>query len=232
MRFAWIIGLLFSGVLASNAQGNYQLQLKTDDKLSAHSFSYWGEVKIKSADTSFYYALHSTEPDVINLAKPGTYTVTCTSVFGDRITKTMKIKKAKTKLKLKGMSNWYKPSPKLINLSERMKNNDTLFIIHSTGYPAFSYEKLGVAKKDGKYYAIQYQGLTTDIFQTMQVTEGQFQEVVKFEMLSKELKPSPNCTQPEIYTLELNKESYSFTDNSCSWDGFNNIKAVLLRVEQ
>ncbi|MFL5753406.1 MAG: hypothetical protein ACJ76F_08365 [Bacteroidia bacterium] len=226
-----IIILISLCTLTSYSQNNYSLKLITDDKLSAHSFSYWGEVRVKSADTSFYYSLHSVFPDVVNVNKPGTYTITCTSVFGDAISKTVKIKKPESKLKLKGMKSYYKAAPTLINLSERMKNNDTLFIVYSTGYPAFYYEKIGVAKKDGKYYAIQYQGLTTDIFQTMQINENQFKEVVKFEMLSKELKPSPSCSNPEFYTLELSREIYSFTDASCNWNGFNNLKSVLFIVE-
>jgi hypothetical protein len=225
------IVLISIPTLISYSQNTYSLKLITDDVQTAHSFSYWGEVKVKSADTSFYYSLHSITPDLISLNKPGTYTITCTSVFGDAITKTAKIKKPLSKLKLKGMKSYYKAAPTLINLSERMKNNDTLFVVYSTGYPVFYYEKLGVAKKDGKYYAIQYQGLTTDIFQSMQINENQFKEVMKFEMLSKELKPSSSCVNPEVYTLELSREIYSFTDASCNWNGFNNLKSVLFIVE-
>jgi hypothetical protein len=231
MRRVQLLFFLFSLIsLPLFQQGNYQLLLKADDKMTSHDFSYWGEVKVKSADTSFYYALHSVTPDIINVTKPGSYTITCTSVFGDAIVKKVNVKKPSTKVKVKGMKSWYKPAPALINLSERMKNNDTLFIVYSTPYPNYYYEKIGVAKKDGKYYAIQYKGLTTDIFQTMQITEAQFAAVKKFELLSKELKAGNECLSPAVYTLELQKEIYNFTDRSCSWDGFNSLKGVLFMV--
>ncbi len=216
--------------LALFQQNNtYTLELSTDDKPTVHGFSYWGEVKITSKDTSFYYALHSSKPDKIEGLKKGIYKVTCTSVFNHSVSLSIELGKKKvSKLKFKGLNSFYKKAPEIINLTERLKNNDTLYIVFSSNHSGIlAYEKLGIAKKDGKYTAIQFKGLTSDVFQEMGITDAQFNQVIKFEFQAKKLISNPACYAPEIYTMELKGETFLFSDNTCSWKGLDNLKGSL-----
>ena len=219
----------FAPLALFQQSNNYALEIHTDDKSTLHGFSYWGEVKITSKDTSFYYALHSSNPDKIEGLKKGMYTVTCTSVFNHSVSKVVDLGKKKlSKIKFKGLQSYYKKAPEIINLSERIKNNDTLYIIFSSNHSGMiAYEKLGIVKKNGKIIAIQFKGLTSDIFQEAGIAEDQFKDVIKFELEAKKLKANPSCNNYETYSMELNGEIFSFVDKTCSWQGLNALKASL-----
>ena len=58
--------LLISISFFAHAQTSKKITLCTDDKITLHNFSFWLDVKVKSADTSFFYALHSNKKDVID----------------------------------------------------------------------------------------------------------------------------------------------------------------------
>jgi hypothetical protein len=232
IQFLFLISLVFTNFIRAQ-KDKFQIQITADDKESIHGFSFWNEIKVVSKDTSFYYSLHSYTPDTVTITKKGIYTVSCKSVFNHSISKSVEIKKkGKTKIKLQGMRDFYKHAPEAINLTERVKNMDTLIIICSTGNPAISYSKIGIVKKDGKYIAMQFKGLTDDIFQVMQISDLQYAEVIKFEAIGKKLKPNPSCETPETYTIELNREIFSFVDTSCQWHGFDVLKAVLFILER
>ena len=208
---------------------NRAIEIIADDKPTIHGFSYWGEVKISSKDTNFYYALHSNKPDIIGGLKPDVYTITFTSIFNKSVAKIVDLnKKKKCKVKFKGLNSFYKKAPEMIMLSERIKNNDTLYIIYSNNSSgAIEYEKLGITKKDGNYIALQFKGLTTDVFQEMGIVEAQYKQVVKFETQIKSFKKNPTCTSPSCYTIALNGEVISFKDESCYWKNLDFLKANL-----
>ncbi len=209
-------------------QSNYSLLISTDDKPLENGFTYWTEVKISSKDTSFYYALHSRNPEKLEGLKAGSYTVTFTSVFNHSIVKIVELgRKKQTTVKVKGLKKYYTKAPELVNLSERLKDGDTLYIIYTSLNVGIAYEKIGITKKGSTYTALQFKGLTSDVFQDMQITGDQYTAVNKFELEAKKLKPNSNCNKAGLYTLALNQELYSFTDVSCTWHGLDNLKGVL-----
>ena len=222
--------LFFSGKAQTK---RVALKIKADDKISAHGFSYWSELKITSADTSFYYSLHMQNPDIIPGLKQGEYTVALSSVFNTRIFKKVKLQKNTTSVKFTGLQNIYTKAISLVNLSEKIKLRDTLYIIFSTKGEAISYEKIGITKTLLGYTAIQYAGLTNDIFQTMQFNEGLYKYVNELETsCKKENAPKAETARvAEVYSFELNNEISSFIVPG-NWGGLNRLKAVLFAVER
>src|ERR1700758_1734395 len=114
------------------AQDNtFSLEIKTDDKPSQHGFSYWQQIKLVSKDTSFTYQLHTSTPDVIKNLKGGTYKIAVSSMFNHYVSKKIVLNKKTPALKFSGLSTYYvKPKTNTL-LSEKLKLNDTLFIIYS-----------------------------------------------------------------------------------------------------
>jgi hypothetical protein len=209
------------------------MKIKSDDKISAHGFSYWSELKITSADTSFYYSLHMQNPDVIPNLKRGEYTVTLSSVFNTRLLEKVNLQKNTTSVKFTGLQNIYAKASPLTYLSDKIKLNDTLYIIFSTKGGSITYEKIGITKTPLGYVAMQYSGLTSDVFQTMQFKQGLYKYVIELEAACKKANAPKAETAPvaEVYTFELNKEINSFIIPGNS-NGFNLLKAILFAIER
>ena len=225
--------LFFVSSLLQAQNKHVSLRIKADDKISMHNFSYWSELKITSADTSFYYSLHMQKPDKIVDLKPGEYTLRLSSVFNDRVYRKVNLQKKITSVKFTGLQKTYRKAPALLNLSENLKINDTLYIIFSTKGDAITYEKIGITKSVLGYTAIKYQGLTDEVFLIMQFAENVYKYVVALETLGKKENASKAVTSnvEEIYTLELNKEIESFSIAG-NWGGLSRLKAVLFAVER
>ncbi|MBK6835886.1 MAG: hypothetical protein IPG89_17110 [Bacteroidetes bacterium] len=182
--------LLISFSFFAYSQTSKKITLCTDDKTTLHNFSFWLDVKVKSADTSFFYALHSNKKDVIEVLKEGKYTLTFNSIFGDKITKEIVIgKKAKYKLKVKGLNAMYGKVPTTNNFSDRLSNGDTLYFIYSTTGKDVALEKMAVTKlANGRYMAMLFKGLTNEVFMEYGCDENTFSVVKSTEKLLKEKK--------------------------------------------
>lgn len=219
---------------SSFSQNNlFSLQIKTDDKPSLHGFSYWQQIKVVSKDTSFTYRLHTANPDVISNLKPGTYKVAVFSIFNHHISKKTELNKKTPLLKFTGVNAYYFKPKTNTNLSEKLKLNDTLFIIYSNTQDEKTREKMGIVKTKNGYTVIQYTGISNEIVQTMMVSDATYKHVIKFETEGKKANSPKAETAPvaEANTLELNKEIVTFIVPG-TWNGFNNLKATLLLAEQ
>ncbi len=223
--------LLISFSFFAYSQTSKKITLCTDDKTTMHNFSFWLDVKVKSADTSFFYALHSNKKDVIEVLKEGKYTLTFNSIFGDKITKEIVIgKKAKYKLKVKGLNAMYGKVPTTNNFSDRLSNGDTLYFIYSTTGKDVALEKMAVTKlANGRYMAMLFKGLTNEVFMEYGCDENTFSVVKSTEKLLKE-KKTGNLA-PDIYTYCLRNAYYSVTDPSCNFKALDRMKARLFLVE-
>jgi|GEM_PF-2334163 len=210
-----------------------ELQVKTDDKISVHGFSYWKELKINSKDTSFTYPLHTKNPDVIPDLKQGNYTVTVSSVFNIRVSKKVNLQKKSALLKFTGLPGMYKPAAAGVNLSEKIKLQDTLYIIYSTTKDGVESEKLGLTKTENGFTAILYEGLTAKVFNYMMITPNQYKYVIEFEtaLRNKNAPKAETAPVKEIYTVALNKEINTFIipENN---DGIEKLKAILFIVQR
>lgn len=209
------------------------LQIKTDDKPSLHGFSYWQHIKIVSKDTSFVYHLHTGNPDVIANLKPGTYKIAVSSIFNHYISKKIELNKKTPLIKFSGLSVFYTKPKVSGNLSEKLKLNDTLFVIYSNTKNDSTREKIALTKTINGITAIQYNGLTNEIVQHMIITDATYNKfVVNFENECRK-KNSPKAeTAPvaEIYTIELNK-TYSTYIVPGEWKGIDLLKAPLFVVQ-
>jgi hypothetical protein len=230
MRYFFII-LSISLFNFGIAQTSKKITLCTDDKMSLHNFSFWLDVKVKSADTSFFYALHSTKKDVIEVLKEGKYTLTFNSIFGDKITKEIVIgKKAKYKLKVKGLKSTYGKVPEINNFSDKLSTGDTLYVIYSSSGNDIAFEKLGITKlPNGRYMAMMYKGLTNEVFLEYGFDEETFSVVKSTEKKLKEKRPK-TCA-PDIYTYCLRNAYYSIQEPSCSFKAIDIMKSRLFLVE-
>lgn len=215
------------------AQGRISVSVMPDDKITMHGFCYWQNMEVRSKDTSFACKLHHASPDVIKNLQPGTYTFTAQSVFNGHLSKKVSISKKGSSVKLKGLATYYKRSDASTSLSEKIKMNDTLFVVYSSSSNENEKEKIGIAKTASGYTAIQYKGLGKDIFQTMQVKETAFAAVKKFEAEGKKSNSPKAETAPiaEIYTIALHKEIVSFIVPG-QWHGIDQLKAALFIVEK
>lgn len=224
--------LLISISFFAYAQTSKKITLCTDDKITLHNFSFWLDVKVKSADTSFFYALHSNKKDVIEVLKEGKYTLTFNSIFGDKITKEIVIsKKAKYKLKVKGLNAMYGKVPTINNFSEKLAVGDTLYFIYSTTGNDITFEKMAITKMpNGRYIAMMFKGLTDEVFMEYGCNEETFSVVKTTEKQLKEKKSGKLA--PDIYTYCLRNAYYSIADPTCSFKALDRMKARLFLVER
>lgn len=214
-----------------SAQTRKKIILKTDDKTTLHNSSFWLDVLVKSTDTSFFYALHSQKKDIIEVLKEGKYTLTFNSVFGHKITQELIVgKKKKYTIKVKGLNAFYGKIPTINTLSDKLKANDTLYILRTTSGATISYEKMGITKlSDGRYTAMLFKGNTDEVFMDYTVNEATYAVVKANELLLKD--PQQNLCAPDIYTFCLRKEYYSISDVSCKINALDRMKARLFLVE-
>ena len=98
MRLFFILFVISFSAISQTKR--VELQIKTDDKISVHGFSYWQQVNIKSVDTSFSLSLHKKNPDVISNLKAGNYTVSVTSVFNTQVSKKVSLQKKNNAFKI------------------------------------------------------------------------------------------------------------------------------------
>jgi len=232
MRNIFFIFIAFCFSL--NAQTKrVELQIKLDDKISIHGFSYWKELKITSKDTSFTCPLHTKKPDVIPNLKQGNYTVTVISVFNTRISKKVALQKKSTILKFAGLPMAYHQNTDGVKLTDKIKLHDTLYIIYSTTKDGVSSEKIGLTKTENGYTAILYDGITNAVFNYMMVTANQYKHVVEFEtdLKSKNAPKAETAAIKETYTIELNNEISTFimAENN---KGIDKLKAILFIVQR
>ena len=210
-----------------------ELQIKTDDKISVHGFSYWKEIKIASKDTSFTYPLHTKNPDVIPNLKQGNYEVTIQSIFNIRVSKKIVLQKKVTLLKFTGLPMVYHQNLDGIKLSNKIKLHDTLYLVYSTTKEGTESEKLGVTKTVDGFKALLYEGLTNTLLNQMMITANQYKYVVEFEENLKNKNAPKAETAPikEVYTIALNKEINSFIipENN---NGIEKLKAILFIVQR
>lgn len=198
-----------------------------------HGFCYWQELKVKGKDTSFTARLHHGNPDEIKGLKPGPYILTAISLFGHTVSKKIDLSKKTPLVNFKGLQKFYKRGPAEQNLSEKLKVNDTLFILFNSSADESVKEKIAITKMKEGYKAIQYNGISNQVFQDMQFRPSAYQSVINFEKEGKKANSPKAETAPkaEIYTIELNKEIVSFIVPG-EWGGLDKLKAVLFIVEQ
>ena len=141
------------------SQKSFSLQLKTDDKTSVHGISYWKDVKIIGADTIILLNSDELPEKKITGLKKGTYTIIFISLFGQQITKRVSVNSDTfVKAKLEKLNKKISP----LVFSSKIKKGDTLYIIHNaTG--KIPGDKIAVTNSGGKYFAINYKGLSSEI---------------------------------------------------------------------
>jgi hypothetical protein len=223
------LSILYLGLTAQRVS----LSVKTDDKITMHGFCYWQELQLKSKDTSFTYKLHSGNPDVIKNLKPGTYTLTARSLFNNVLCKKVEVNKKTPLVKFKGLQAYHKRMSDGKNLSEKLKLNDTLYILYNSNANEADREKIAITKTAQGYKALQYRGISNEVFQDMQFKDEFYKDVIKFESEGKKANSPKGETAPkaEIYTVALNKELVSFIVPG-EWGGLGKLKAMLFLVEQ
>ncbi|MGZ3902832.1 MAG: hypothetical protein ACXVC6_04005 [Bacteroidia bacterium] len=227
--------LIFAAFLCGNAfsqNARCSAQVKTDDKPSLHGFSYWQYIKIVSKDTSFLYRLHTSNPDVIQNLKPGSYKIGIVSVFNHYLSKKVEVNSALPAVKFNGLVTYYQKPKPAGNLCEKIKPGDTLFVICSNTANENEKEKLAVTKTKNGYNAIQYKGISNEIVQQMLFKPEVFNAIIKFETEGKKANSPKAETAPvaEVCTIELNRATEVFIVPG-KWDGFNNLKASLFAIE-
>jgi hypothetical protein len=225
--------LCFISFFSFSQSNLLSLQIKTDDKPSLHGFSYWQHIKVVSKDTSFVCHLHTGNPDVIANLKPGTYKVAVSSVFNHYISKKIELNKKTPLIKFAGLAAYYSKPKTNANLSEKLKLNDTLFVVYSNTKNDSAREKIAITKTKYGYTAIQYIGISNEIANAMMITAETYNKFVpKFETEGKKNNSPKAETAPpaNICSIELNKELITFIIPG-KWDGFDNLKAPLFVVQ-
>lgn len=233
MRYLLLVGAFLFSLFVQSQSSRYSITVKTDDRLSMHGFCYWQEMLVKSADTLFTHRLQHGTQNVIRNLKPGKYELTAISLFNGRISKKVDVKKKNILVKMKGLQAYYKRVEGTVSLSEKLKVNDTLFIVYNSNSDENRKEKIAVTRMKLGYKAIQYVGISSEVFQEMQFKDEFYKQVIKFEQEGKRAHTPKGDAAPkaEIYTLALNREILSFIVPG-EWEGLNTLKALLFLVEQ
>ncbi len=232
MRLFFILFVISFSAISQTKR--VELQIKTDDKISVHGFSYWQQVNIKSVDTSFSLSLHKKNPDVISNLKAGNYTVSVTSVFNTQVSKKVSLQKKTTLLKFTGLSSIYHKEVENINLAEKIKLNDTLYIIYNTSRNDENNNvKIGITKTSTGFTALLYEGLTATIFSSMQHPKDLYKYVVEFETSARKANsPKAETTDnKEVYTIELNKSINTFIIPG-AWQGLDKLRGILFAIQK
>src|ERR1700756_929547 len=232
MRFFFVLAILFFTAKAQTKR--VELQIKADDKISVHGFSYWKELIIKSADTLFTYPLHIKNPDIIPNLKTGNYMIIVVSVFNTQVHKKVNLQKKTTLVKFEGLADKYHKAADTLNITEKIKLHDTLYIIYNTSRnDENNYVKLAVTKNKDGYAAILYEGLTNSILTNQQFNADLYKKVIEFEISGKKesSRKTETTDNKETYTIELNKEITSFIIPG-TWGGLDKLRAILFIVEK
>lgn len=213
--------------------GELSLQIKTDDKPSLHGFSYWQQIKVVSKDTSFTYKLHTGNPDVIKGLKTGAYKIAVASVFNHYISKKIELTGKTPLLKFTGLGAYYVKPKTTAPISQKIKLNDTLFIIYSNTKDETERAKIAVTRDKNGLKAIEYNGLSNEIFQHMYISDDTYKFVTNFENECKKAHSPKAETAPvaEVYTIELNKVYNTFIIPG-EWKGIGRLRAPLFVVQQ
>ncbi len=229
-RLLFLLILLASLPLFS--QKRVTLSVRPDDKITMHGFCYWQEVLVSSKDTSFTAKLHRNNPDEIRNLKPGSYKLIARSLFNHRVVKKIRVSAKTCDIKLKGLQSYYNRIAGEQNLSDKLKLNDTLYILYSNSADESVKEKIAITKIKTGYKAIQYSGIGFETAQEMQFNDASYKQVIKFETEGKKANSPKAETAPkaEIYSIALNKEVVSFIVPG-EWEGLNKLKAVLFIIE-
>ena len=216
-----------------NAQKRADLQLKTDDKISVHGFSYWQNIHISSKDTSFTVALHKKNPDVLPHLKLGTYTISIQSVFNTSVSKKISLKKNPTLANITGISTAFHKVSDTTFLTKRLKANDTLFIIYSTSQNSIENQKIAIVKTKTDITAIMYDGLTNQVFSYMHCSPNLYEHVINFENDCKTHSNPKAETAPnkDICTLALKKEITTFIIPE-NRNALDKLKAILFAIQK
>ncbi len=232
MRNFFIVFIALSFSLTAQTK-RVELQIKTDDKISVHGFSYWKELKITSADTTFTYSLHTKNPDVISNLKQGSYTIRVSSVFNTHVSKKTNLQKKITLVNFCGLPKVYHQPANNVNLTEKIKLHDTLYILFSTNRDNINAEKIGITKTGIGFTAILYEGITNNVFTYMQCPNDLYKFVTEFEASLKKANSPKAETAPtkEVYSIELNKEVSSFIIPE-NMNGLDRLKAILFAVQR
>jgi len=225
------LSILFVFIAVFTFAQTKKITLSTDDRITAHNFSFWSDVQVKSSDTSFFYILHSNKKNVVEVLKEGKYTFTFNSIFGDKVTKEIIIgPKTKYKLKVKGLNALYAKVPTTTNFSDKLNIADTLYFIYSGQLKERPFEKLAVTKlANGNYKAMLFKGLTNEVSMEYGFDEKAFSVVKTTEKLLKEKKVG-DCSA-DVYTYSLNNTYFTIKDPSCSINALDRMKARLFIVE-
>ena len=228
--------LAFSSAISS--QNN--VELKINEQENIHGFSFWNKLAVKSKDTTFVISLHPVPSNFISLKKTGVYDFTFYSIFGDVITKKVKVSKNKVAYNVSDLTKIFRKSSSKKSISSCLAAADTLVILHSETQPSSkkqvmpSYRKIALTKtKAAEFIAFQYDNTGNDITQTMKLSEKQYLDIVGvFEKKAKSLTKKSDCNKKEYYTMKLQGQYFSFVDESCEWNGFTGLIAGLFASEK
>ena len=205
------------------------ISLKTDDKISVHGFSYWSAAEISGKDTSFSYALHSHNQDLLPSLKPGTYQINLLSVFNTRVHQTLLVDAKTDQVRFKGLEKKFHKLAKTENLCDKLKLNDTLFIISNSLNDPENKTKLGITKTIYGYTALLFEGISNQIFSTMQFKNDLYTQVTDFEKSGKKASVK-GALATEACSIELKGELLSFT--TTKWAGMEKLRLILFAVQR
>lgn len=231
MRIIPLIAFLILTSL-TYAQKKYFLILKTDDQTSVHGISFWRDVVISSPDTTIRYQLHSTPGDTIHNVPEGKYTIHIRSIFDQVVSQKIRIRNNAAAFFSLAKKN-KKVSPQV--LSKKIKEGDTLFILHNASGMPLS-ERMAITRKNGKFYAsiAAIEAGNTNALHTAvsgawtnELDEEKMTSIRQFEETIKTKNKSTGCSVIESYTVRLNGKYYSINDGTCEWAGFSKLLKTL-----
>ncbi len=221
--------LFFLFPLFSKALPVFDLNVYTGEKIAIHGFYYWNQINIASNDTNISATVSSAKTNFCSL-KPGDYTITITSRFGNIVRYSKKLgAKRVEEIKIKSVPKFYSKSTAPYKLVSLMKLGDTLHVLYSvSGNPLFFPERIMIVKIDKGIKCYLYTGKEQKLEDEMNWTDVKMKFLADWENSSKNIVlPKAACTTISSYTIMLNKKYYSYNDYSCSWNGFYKLKKDL-----
>lgn len=218
MFFAVIFSFCAVIKAQKNENKNYTLEVKVIQDITLHGCFFWRNVIVKDDSICKSIKINSDSKVIFTDLRDGKYTVNVVSHFNQIISKNITVNKnstiiIKTKQKLKKI--------KTTSLLSRIKNSDTLQIIHNVTGGSIEREELKLIREKNIYHLLKYSN--GEFVSKKQMSKEDFEFITQIEKELVSNNFSSGCSVIETYTFHLNGKYFSVNDNGCNWNGFSKL---------
>lgn len=211
--------MLYSVCAEIKAQiNNYTLEVKVIQDITLHGCFFWRNVIIQGDSIHKSIKINSDSKVLFTDLPEGKYSIKVVSQFNQTKTKNIELGKNSCII-IKTKQNLKKIKPTF--LIRRIKNDDTLHIIHNVTGGSIDRVELKLVREKNIFYLLKYANKEFESKKQMSKEDLEFISKTERELISNNF--SSGCSVIETYTMHLNGKYFSVNDNSCEWNGFSKL---------